>query len=310
MGSLLMSTVITLSIRVKLYKTSVKTLKKTCPKSAISCLDPAIDRMYLRHTSTTHNMISGITIGAEPANVRSGFADDPNKRLYEICDEDNGHIISQKMANSHTFQRFTILWARASAGNIKQPNALPSLYKASFFQEAAQYCITGPTQTRLLLDSLEHYGEYFEQKPPTGEVKYFAQWQLGLAREKMGVEWAQVEETLLHASNFHPKRGEAMKHVIQHYRESREFGLAYIYSSIAKQQYYAQVPEDLEWFGDDSFYRWKILNYHVSICSKIGDMAEAKVTFEELWSFSQAHPEYFTDEQMQSLYKSKKAFQS
>jgi hypothetical protein len=184
------------------------------------------------------------------------------------------------------------------------------LYEGHLSHEASKLCNNNAAAyERFLLRSKDCYTEYLISHQHNKEISYFAQWQMGLLQEKLGFQWPEVEETLLRSSTLHPERGEAMRHVIQHYRNTNEYGIAYIYSSIAKDEYFGRLPEDIKWFGDASFYQWKVLNYHASICARIGNTREVEETITKLWKITQDHPEYFTHEQIQSIFKNYQANQ-
>ncbi|MVT07669.1 hypothetical protein [Chitinophaga tropicalis] len=217
--------------------------------------------------------------------------------------------INAKLLEETSFQQFLTLWNQLHCKTANQ-QSLISLYGGYYCQQAAEYCENGISRQDLLIHAQDHYMTFLEDDKMEKEVRYFAQWQLGLTKELQGKDWGEVEETLLSASNYHNGRGEAMRHVIQYYRNSKQYGLGYIYSSIAKEQYLGKVPEEIGWFGDVLFYQWKILYYHTSICGHIKFSKEAEDTFYELWRISQIHPEYFTSEQLQSLFQNMKSYKS
>jgi len=161
----------------------------------------------------------------------------------------------------------------------------------------------------LLAMSIDHYNTLLNSTAD-GNAKYFAQMQFAIAYRDSGAEWPEVEEKLLQASRHHPGRGEAMKVIVNHRRQQKEYGIAYMMSSISKQQYFGNVPDQKAWFVEPAYYQWKILNYHASICTKIDNHQEAAETFNELWEISKAHPEYFSPDQMQTIFQNQKAYQS
>lgn len=231
--------------------------------------------------------------------------------LDEIADDPTvQHALVQQLLAEYSFQRFVDIWVD-SGGRINRAENNSSnllLFDAYFYHTLSAY-IEPPLSTDILTLSYELYEKYTKALHGTPETLYFAQWQKGLVQELLGANWSKVEETLLGASMFCRERGEALRHIVQHYRSNGEFGLAYMYSSITLQQHHGRIPEHLTWFGDIAYYQWKILNYHSSICKRVNNEPETKETFAKLWEISLEHPEYFTPEQMDTLFGNQKAFQ-
>ncbi|MFX1705000.1 hypothetical protein PV783_13645 [Chitinophaga sp. CC14] len=194
--------------------------------------------------------------------------------------------------------------------NTSTPKLLQYLFPAYFCQQAANYCDQGFLVKEILQCSLNNYLDFQSDHVTVSDVHYFAQWQLALVMEQLQLPWQQVEEALIKAGQYNQVRGEAYKYIVQHHKERGDLGIAYMYSTIAKEQFYGKYsPATMKWFADPSYYNWKTLNYHFSICAKLGNNQEAAETFNELWIYSQRHPEEFSEEQLQNIYKNQKAFQ-
>lgn len=236
------------------------------------------------------------------------YAGDLANKLKSNLPKESGELVAAQTITNEKYKVFAQLWSKEQHRS-KNDLQLAELFAGFYTQVAAGYCLAIQNEKELLQKSLKHYEQFLDGKADQSEVKYFAQWQLGLVKEALGYQWIEVERTLLEASKYNLDRGEAMRHIVGHYRNIKEYGFAYIYSSIAKKQYFNKFSPTMAWFADASYYRWKILNYHASICSNLGNIPEAEETFQTLWNCSLEHPEYFTEEQMQQIYQNKKAQQ-
>ncbi len=232
-----------------------------------------------------------------------------NQFFGGVLTTEDSNSISSRILGSEIYKHFISLLVNEVGKSEKAGMQMHSLHGGFFCHEAAKYCNEIEEKKKLLLMALRHY-ELFQGEQISADINYYVQWQLSLVKEQLGYEWTEVEKSLLNASKFHKDRGEAIRHVVQHYRGTQEYGFAYIYSSIAKQNYYGKYAPSMKWFADPAYYQWKVLNYHASICSHLGNGPEAEATFQELWSCGEQHPEYFTEEQFQGLFRNQKAFQS
>jgi len=208
------------------------------------------------------------------------------------------------------FQDFFEDYSALSGDLVSEVQHTPAkaLFNGYLFQSIASIVKDNDVKLQMLSNALTNYELYLESNSGN-DPKYFAQWQKGLAQEQLGLPWSETEETLLLASQYKKERAEALKHIVQHYRSTGELGLAYMFSTISMQQHFGKVPPSNRWRVDSAYYQWKILNYHMSICNKIGNSQEAAETFSKIWKVYQERPDLFSDEQAQTIFRNQKVYQ-
>lgn len=205
--------------------------------------------------------------------------------------------INKKLLADADFQKFIQLWCNAHEQNIDLLS-LVELFGGYHCQQSARHSANDIATHDLLLRSLNHYSRFLQDQKTDPEIKYFAQWQMGIVMERLGLPWQEVEKTLLSAGKYHEGRGEAMRHVIQHYRSNSGWSFGFIYSSIAIKKYHSVSPGDCRWFVNSSFYNWKAMYYHADICSKLqmkGDMINA---YRKIYPYVEQHTDEFTENQI------------
>lgn len=212
-----------------------------------------------------------------------------SESIRHIVDQNSWPKLRDQVTGDKTFEHFMRLYVNENISDYK-------LLGGFFFQVAAGYFPDSQMENQLLNISYEYYGEFQKTKIVNNDLRYFIQWQKGVLEDALGVDWIQVEKTLADASEFYPARGEAFNHIIQHYRITKQEGIAYIFSSIAKDEFYGKLPAESRWFTNHSLYNWKVLYYHAAICRKLRDREEEASALKQLKDCLEKHPEYFTDE--------------
>lgn len=216
------------------------------------------------------------------------------------------HLAMQKPRFKAFFEDYNILSGDLASDVHHTPEK--ALFNGYLFHSIAGVVKDKDIQIQMLSNAIVNYDLFLESNN-AHDPKYFAQWQKGLAQEELGMPWSESEETLLMASQYKKDRAEAFKHIIQHYRSTGELGLAYMYSTIVMQQHFGKTPAAIRWGVDPAYYQWKVLNYHISICNKLGNAQEAAETFSKLWKIYQDHPDLFSDEQAQTIFQNQQIYQ-
>ena len=218
--------------------------------------------------------------------------------LSRLMSEDQALLFIGELMNVSNFQRFIVLWLNSASRNGRFNPVFQNLFGGYFCQEAAHRCTQVTASQELLHMAVDHYTKFLEDPEMDSEIRYFAQWQLGLAYELLGFPWPDVEATLLSASKYHNDRGETMQHVIQHYRATGGWSIGYIYSSITKDKFHDRLPADCELFINPALYYWKIMYYHATICSEIDLVLEKVDAYRKVYQYALQHPNEFSEKQM------------
>ncbi|UPK68044.1 hypothetical protein [Chitinophaga filiformis] len=205
--------------------------------------------------------------------------------------------INGTMLQEAEFQKFVRLWCDAH-NETGDSLSLVELFGAYYCQEASRLCAKNVASHELLLRSLNHYTVFLQNPTLKNDIRYFAQWQMGLVMERLCFPWPEVEKTLLAASPIHEGRGEATRHVIQHYRAKKAWTFGYLYSTIAIKKFHEKIPTDCKWFIDPSFYTWKVMYYHADICSNLRMEEEMMNAYRKILPYVEQHPEEFTKKQI------------
>ncbi len=96
------------------------------------------------------------------------------------------------------------------------------------------------------------------------------------------------------ASSMKMSRGEAMKQIILHYMTTKEWEIAYIFTSYSKDEFFNILPKGQKLMIDTAFYHWQTMDFHVAVCYYLNKITEGSEAFEKLLGQIGKHPEYFT----------------
>jgi len=190
----------------------------------------------------------------------------------------------------------------------RQKEELRHFYLGGIFLQSSKVSASEEERIQALAESLNHFRRCLEPKTFPANPSYYAQWQIGLILEKLGSSWPEVQEALLDAQVFYNKRAEAVTYVIKRLRSNGQIGWAYVYTQVAQAQYTGKIPPDTTWGVDPGIYLWKLTNYHMSVCNRLGNSAEAAKAYRELWQFHKENPNYFSPDQVQQLFKNQQLF--
>lgn len=145
--------------------------------------------------------------------------------------------------------------------------AVTQFYKGYFYQQLAAHSIGQETARHFEEKALCYYQNYLELAEREEESRYYAQWQMGMLQDELGYTWAMVEDSLLRAGAIDSVRGEAVKKIVEHYMDTREWKKAYSHSKSAVEKYLDKNPvANRRWFVDFDAYNWTVLTRHNKIC--------------------------------------------
>lgn len=148
-------------------------------------------------------------------------------------------------------------------------------YKAHFYHQLAHHSVGRKDVQHFGEKALCYYQTYLELSDQADESKYYAQWQIGMLQDILKYPWMLVEDALLKASAVDPLRGEAVKKIIEHYIQVKEWQMAHHYSQLAMARFWGKNPvAHRRWFVDFDAYDWHIVRAHRTICNKLGYSTE------------------------------------
>jgi len=223
-------------------------------------------------------------------------------------------IISQQFETNFTDSYHINLAILDLLGSIndsisRRDTAVLHLYKGHFLQLAGINCTCEEKKKEFFQNAIYEYKEIPKANNIIGEAKYYAQWQIAVLQEWLSTPWVVVQQSLLNSGKFAPYRAEAIKHLILHYKNSKEWAVAYLFSKYSVNNFYGEPPLQDSWLPDIQFYNWRILDYHVSICLHLFRQDEAKEVFTELLTCTRRHPEFFSQQQIEMIMNNKIALQ-
>jgi hypothetical protein len=156
-------------------------------------------------------------------------------------------------------------------------------YKGHFYQQLANLWINRENTTHFQEKALCYYQTYLELIERPDESQYYAQWQTGILQYNLRYPWPEVEGSLVKASAIDPVRGEAVKKIIEHHSQNKEWAKAYPYSSYAVKKFFEKNPAATRrWFIDFDAYNWKVINAHLTICDQLGYHVEADKFYDQI----------------------------
>ena len=227
------------------------------------------------------------------------FADESSFELFEeklyasiskSIDEKEWVRVKETVLNNEAFKIFFRLYTTESISNY-------DLYGGCFFQEAAKSLSDASKINYFLNLSHTSYTNFQKMAIENNDINYFVQWQKGIVEDKLGYNWQQVERTLVDSSQYYPARGEAIQHIIQHYRTTMQEGIGYIFSSMARDMFYGKLPAGSRWFTNHSFYNWRVLYHHAAICRQIKNQKEEATTLKQIKVCLESHPDFFSEDE-------------
>ena len=180
-------------------------------------------------------------------------------------------------------------------------NKLAYFLLGFYYQQATFYSSSNETAT-FLAKSSYNYEEFIKLSHRYNEIHYYAQMQIAFIQQSLNQPWAIIQQSFLKAYAFDPVRGEALHEIIRYYVAAKKWETAYIFSSFAKYHFFdKRISEQRKLPVDNFFYNWGVLDYHISICSQLQKWQDATNSFFLLQKQIQQHPEYFTNNDIQSI---------
>ena len=52
---------------------------------------------------------------------------------------------------------------------------------------------------------------------------------------------------------------------------------------------------------DEAFYNWQVLDLHTAVCLKMGKSQEGKAAYEDLFTTTRQHPDYFKEAEVETI---------
>jgi len=153
--------------------------------------------------------------------------------------------------------------------------AVTQFYKGHFYQQLANQSIQKESAQHFREKALCYFQNYLELSARPEESRYYAQWQTGVLQDLLNYPWPLAEDSFVKASAIDTLRGEAVKRIIDHYVQVKEWRRAYSYSSTAISKFLDKNPvAHRRWFVDFDAYNWSVLKTHRIICYKLGYIKE------------------------------------
>jgi hypothetical protein len=191
----------------------------------------------------------------------------------------------------------------------KKESGFKFFLTAYFNQNAGVHCSDEDRRRNLFEESLNDYQAFQSNGLKTGiDIRYFAQWQIGVLQQALKKGTFLAEESLLKTMEYDPARGEAIREIIVTYSKDKNWPIANIYSSYCVLKLLGKAPMNRKWFIDFPFYKWKILKYHFIILMNLNKVEEAKEYAHELFARSLSIKDLSASE-MNEISRLKKSWQ-
>lgn len=210
--------------------------------------------------------------------VRSGLPFRYVGVLHEVIVCDAPHITAQlrgltvkyfmdSARNADPVRKYEQDAALLEEGLRAEPgNARYVFYLAQSYRDAGQ-----------MEKSLEVYRRRVEMGGWVEEV-WYALYQIGVLRERLGQVRALVADAYLAAYQHRPARAEPLCQLARYHRERSEYALAYLYAAMA-----AQIPRPPDiLFVDDAAYDWRSLDELSIAAYYVGRHAEGLAAAQRL----------------------------
>jgi hypothetical protein len=179
------------------------------------------------------------------------------------------------MNAAERFQRYLDYLKKKTNPNNHTQYTITQFYKGHFYHQLANHSIQKESAQHFREKALCYYQNYLELSARAEESRYYAQWQTGMLQDLLKYPWPLAEDSLVKAGDIDPLRGEAIKKIIDHYIQFKEWKRAYSYSLKAVSKFVDKNPvAHRRWFIDFDAYNWKLLRTHRIICYKLGYLQE------------------------------------
>lgn len=111
------------------------------------------------------------------------------------------------------------------------------------------------------------------------EERWYAYYQVGVMRERIGSPIAIIERSYLDAYQFDPLRAEPLVALCARFRIQKNYAKAHLYACAAREIPY---PSDVILFVDDGVYEWRALAEYATSAYWVGKYSEAQKVNEML----------------------------
>jgi len=173
---------------------------------------------------------------------------------------------------------------------------------AHSFNVAARYCLQGKEHTTLLDKAIHYYEEVVKIGHASPEHQFVSQLELGTIQEELQYPWPEIQQAFLKAYAIDPLRGESIKKIIFHYIQAEEWNLAYVFTRFSRAIFFNRNPyPERGLLVDEAFYNWQVLDLHTAVCLKMGKSQEGKAAYEDLFTTTRQHPDYFKEAEVETI---------
>lgn len=239
---------------------------------------------------------------------------------YIVCDEQNissglmeGLLVDVKMIGSSwqgdvSKKYLEHAYALEKYINYEDRNSRWVFYTAQSYHDSSNTPIKEDNEERLRR-ALKYYQERVNTLIGYEEERFYAQFRVATVKIALEKPWDEIHQDLMKSSAMDPLRAEPIYAIIQHYIQTAEWHLAYIYAKSAKSIYHGMNPyPNRLLFVDSSLYNWKLLDALVAAAAKTGRMDEAKENFNEILRLLKINPNWFSPEDTQKIQSNIKWF--
>ena len=157
--------------------------------------------------------------------------------------------------------------------------------------------------------SIKYYKERVNRMDGYEEERFYAQYRIGTIMKILEMPWAETHQTLIKAYALDPRRAESIKLIADHYLQSGEFHMAYIYTKFGVSNFHNRNPyPNALLFVDESLYNWKFLEVAAAAAIYTGRKDEGKKIFDDLVNITHKNPQWFNSEEIQKINSNKQYF--
>lgn len=184
----------------------------------------------------------------------------------------------------------------------KDRNSRWVFYTAQSYHDSATLPDNREENEERLRRSLKYYKERVNRLDGYEEERFYSQFRIGTIMKILEYPWAETHQVLLKAYAMDARRAEPIKAIIDHYLQSNEWYMAYVYTKFARTTLHNNNPyPSALLFVDESLYNWKMLEVHAAACVYTGRKEEGKATYDEMVSIMRKNPEWFSPEEIQKI---------
>jgi len=189
-------------------------------------------------------------------------------------------------------------------------NARWVFYTAQSYHDSASIPDNRQENDERLRRSLKYYRERIARSDGYEEERFYSQFRVGTITKVLEEPWSKVHQEFLKAYAMDPLRAEPIKAIIDHYLNSGEWHLAYVYTKFAKINFHGKNPYPTRLlFVDESLYAWRFLEVHSAACFYTGRKDEAKATYNELLDIIKKNPQSFSPDDLNKINSNSVFFQ-